>query len=66
MTEYCLTADMMPMGMAMVQVNITVKRPKSSVSRRRSPTSSFTGRWNSREKPRSPRSRFQSHFKYCL
>ena len=43
MTEYCLTAEMMPMGMAIVQVKTMVKSPKITVIIRRSFTRSVTG-----------------------
>ena len=65
MTVYFFTADRTPMGIASVQVNITVLTPSTIVIARRSFTNSVTGLPHSSEIPKFHWSIPQTHFAYC-
>ena len=65
MREYCLIADMIPMGMASVQVKNIVRRPKVIVSGKRSLIRSFTDCRKKRELPKSHLTNPLIHLQYC-
>jgi hypothetical protein len=55
--EFCLTAEMMPMGKAISRAKNIAPNASSMVAGSRSPISLATGCWREKELPRSPRAR---------
>ena len=55
----------MPIGKAMPQVRMIAAIEITMVSHSRSPITSVTGRFHSRDTPKSPRTTRLIHFQYC-